>query len=302
VAPASLDRTAVLSTDSPAVPGILNIIRRTLRVWLAGDTVHWGAALAYYALASLAPLLLLLVGVAGRALDAPTAGPTIVRQLQPFIGSRGATVAETILREGSFPGFGSFKAIASVALLLVAGTAVFANLRAALNAIWGVKPARAGWRLALRTRLMAFLMILIVGSLVTASVGLSAVIAMLSPLAETWVPQWSFLIRLLDGAVSTVVLWLAFAAIFCILPDAQVALRDALVGALATALLFVIGKTLVGLYLSGSDIGSPYGAAGSIFVFLIWLYYSAQIFLLGATFTAIWAGARGCETGPGAGP
>ena len=277
---------------------VRDIARQTIKAWLSGDAVHWGAALSYYALFSLGPLLLLLVGTAGLVLDARTASATIINQLRPFFGTRGATVAETILREGSFPGFDSPKALVSIALLLLAGTGVFANLRGALNAVWSVRPVSGTLRNLARTRLSAILMMLTLGLLVLASVLLSTAVSVLAPYLEAQLPGGSWLVRALDLAVSTLFLWVAFAATYRILPDAQIAWRDVWVGALATAILFVVGKALIGLYLGRSDLGSAYGAAGSVFLLLVWLYYSAQIFILGATFTQVWARARGRDILP----
>lgn len=275
-----------------------SVVRRTFKTWFAGNAIHWGAGLAYYSLISLGPVLLLLVGTAGLVLDAGVAGRAIVGQLEPVLGRRGASVAETVLREGSFPGFNSPQAIVSILLLLVGATAVFANLRAALNAIWSVCPTGGGLRRLVRTRFVAFLMILVVGGLVTTSVVLSAVIALVTPWLELWFPGGSLVVSLLDFALSAVLLWVAFAAVFRILPDARIGWRDVWAGALATALLFSAGKFVLSFYLSHSNLGSTYGAAGSVFVLMVWLYYSAQVLLLGATFTQVLARARGRRIEP----
>ena len=278
--------------DRPA-GGIGRVARETLGTWTRSDAIHWGAALAYYALFSLGPILILMVGISGLVLDASTAGSALIRQLRPVLGSRGASVAETILAQGSFPGFGSLPALGSLALLLVAATAVFANLRGALNATWSVRPSTGPLRTVLRARLTAFTMILIVGLLVVASLALGTVTSVLAPVLERWVPGGQWLVQGLDALVSVLMLWLAFAAIFRVLPDVEIAWRDVWVGALVTALLFVVGKVLISLYLAQSDLASPYGAAGSTFLLLVWIYYSAQIFMLGATFTRVWARLRG---------
>lgn len=285
-------------TAAGRAPALKRILHETFFTWLTGDVIHWGAALAFYALLSLGPVLILLVGISGLVLDARTAGATIVSELRPVLGARGATVAHTILREGSFPGFGSLPALGSLALLLITSTALFANLRGALNAIWSVRPVTGTLRNVLRDRLAAFIMILIVGALLLASVVLGAATAVLAPYLKSWIPGGTLLVHVLAFAVSTGVLWLACAATFRVLPDGRVAWPDVWVGALATALLFVIGKFLIGLYLAHSNLASPYGAAGSVFLFLVWVYYSAQIFIFGATFTAAWARARGRSIRP----
>lgn len=285
--------------SSPEEPlGLPRILWRAILAWLSGGAMHWAATLAYFALISLGPVLLFVVGIGGRLLGADATGDTVVRELQPILGARGAAIAETILSEGTFPGFGSPAAIVSLVLLLVAATAVFANLRAALNAIWSVRAVTGTFRNLLRTRLIAFAMIVAIGVLILASTIMGTIVAVLAPYLEEWLPYGSLLARTLEVLSSTVLLWLAFAAIFHFVSDARIAWRDVWVGALFTALLFVLGKFLIGLYLARSDLASIYGAAGTLFVFLVWLYYSSQIFILGATFTREWVRGRGREIVP----
>lgn len=260
--------------------------------------MHWGATLAYFALFSLGPLLLLVVGIGGRILGADQTRETVVRQLQPVLGNRGASIAETVLNEGTFPGFGSLPAVLSLLLLLLTATAVFANLRGALNAIWSVRPVTGTFKNLLRTRLTAFVMILVVGALILASTVAGTTIAVLTPYLENWLPGGSLLVRALEIVSSVAVLWLAFAVTFRFVPDAHVAWRDLWVGALFTSILFVLGKFLIGLYLAQSNLDTLYGAAGTLFVFVVWLYYSSQILILGATFTREWARGRGREITP----
>jgi len=285
-------------TNAGQMLGLRDTLRETVRTWLRGDSIQWGAALSYYALFSLGPLLLLSVGFLGLVLDADAAGATIVRELTTLIGERAARVAETILREGSFPSFDSIEALGSALLLLVAATAVFVNLRRALNAVWSVRPIAGPVITMIRIRLTAFLIVLVLGVLIAVSVLLGAGAAYFAPVLERAFPYGGLLGRLLESAISLAVLWVGFSLIFRVLPDAKIAWRDAGLGGLVTAFLFTAGKLLIGIYLTRSDLGSAFGAAGSVFLFLIWLYYSAQIFLLGATFTAVWARARGREIEP----
>ncbi len=260
--------------------------------------MHWGATLAYFALISLGPVLIVMVGVAGRLLGADSAGDSVVRELQPVLGARGADIAQTVLSEGTFPGFGSPSALLSILLLLLAATAVFANLRGALNEIWKVRAVTGAFRNVLRTRLISFSMILVIGLLILTSTIIGTVVAVLSPYLEGLLPAGSLVARVLELLSSTVVMWLAFAAMFRFVSDARIAWRDLWVGSLFTAILFVLGKFLIGLYLAQSNLASLYGAAGTLFLFLVWLYYSAQIVLLGATFTREWVRGRGREIVP----
>ena len=279
--------------ERPTAQTFLGIVKLSFMEWLGEGVMHWGAALSYYTLFSLGPVLIFLVGTAGMFFDDAAAREQILSQLRLLLGSRGAEIADTILVQATFPGFGSVQALLSLLALLVGATAVFGNIQGALNDIWHVKPVTGTVRNALRTRLMAFVMILVLGGLVFLSFLVSAATSLLAPFIEARLPGGSLLVRALDFGVSTALLWLVFAAVYQVLPDARIAWRDVWVGGLVTAVLFAIGKLAIGGFLGRRDPGSVFGAAGSLFALLIWIYYSAQIFLVGASFTEVWARSRG---------
>jgi membrane protein len=290
--------TSYEPTEENAHIGIRRIAWRTLEHWLGGGIMHWGASLSYYTLFSMAPLLVFFTGIAGMLFDASATQAEILSQLRTVLGSRGADIAATVLRQASFPGFGSFASVLTLLLSIVGATAVFNNLQGALNEIWGVKPVTGTVRNALRTRLISFLMILMTGGLIIVFFVFSTAASVMMPFIEARLPSGSLLVKAVDFTLSTAILWLAFAAIYRWLPDVEIAWRDVAAGALTTAVLFVVGKILIGAFLGGRDIGSVFGAAGSLFAVMVWIYYSAQIFLIGACFTQVWAHSRGRSIRP----
>lgn len=294
-----------MTNDSPrsqhdADLGPLRIAWRTLDHWLGGGIMHWGAALSYYTLFSMGPLLAFITGTAGMLFDASATQTEILEQLRTVLGPRGADIAATVLRQASFPGFGSFASLFALLLSLVGATAVFNNLQGALNEIWDVQPVTGTVRNALRTRLISFLMILMTGGLILVFFLFSTAASVMMPFIEARLPVGSLLVKTVDFTLSTSILWLAFAAIYRWLPDVEIAWRDVAAGALTTAILFVVGKLLIGAFLGGRNVGSVFGAAGSLFAVMVWIYYSAQIFLIGACFTEIWARSRGRAIRPAA--
>jgi membrane protein len=271
---------------------------RSLEEWFEADVMHWGASLSYYTLLSLGPVLILLTTIAGALFDASEAQGEILSRLSILLGSRGAQVAETILREASFPGFRTWSSLLSMLVLLFAATVVFSNVQAALNDIWKFKVVGHTILNAIRTRATAFLMILVLGALIFAYLLFTTTVSVLVGVIEARLPWSSTVLRFGDAVISLVLLWLAFAAVFRVLPDVIIQWRDVVVGALATALLFTLGTELLGIFLARSDPGSMFGAAGSVFGLMVWIYYSAQVFLIGASFTKVWAEAEGREIVP----
>jgi membrane protein len=271
---------------------------RTLDEWLEADVMHWGAALSYYTLLSLGPVLLLLTSAAGTLVGTAEAQAEIVSQLTIVLGPRGADVAEALLDETSFPGLGSWSSLVSLLVLLIAATAVFSNVQGALNEVWRVKALSGTILNALRTRMIAFLMILVLGGLVLFFVLFTTAAALMLPVVEARVPWAPTLLRIADPIVSVIVLWIAFAAVYRVLPDVVIQWRDVIVGALVTAILFTLGKGVLGPFLARTNVTSMFGAAGSVFGLMVWVYYSAQVFLIGASFTRVWAEARGREILP----
>ncbi|MFO1468668.1 MAG: YihY/virulence factor BrkB family protein [Steroidobacteraceae bacterium] len=285
--------------DGSGLHGIYRLLRTTVLAWSGDYAPSMGAAISYYTVFSIAPLLLIVIAVAGLVFDRSTAQAQILAQLAALLGPVGERAIEEMLRGVAESQRSGLAAIIGTGALLIGATSVFGELQSALDRIWGVSPAQkaAGWWNLLRTRLLSFGMILGLGFLLAVSLALSAA---LSALGLWWGPVfdgWKYTLKTLNAVVSFGVLTFLFAMIFKFLPRARIAWRDVGIGAIVTALLFEIGKELIGVYLGTSGITSTFGAAGSLAVLLVWVYYSAQVFLLGAEFTRAFAHQRGSRRG-----
>lgn len=276
------------------------LLKTTVQEWVADEASLLAAALSYYTAISLAPLLVLLVVIIGFFLNQDTARTQLLEQLRSAIGTQGAQFLEIILENADQPGIASLAGVLSFLTLLWGSTNVFSQLQNSLNKIWDVepKPGRGIWA-TVQERLLSFSLVLGVAFLLLVSFVLSAALTALSGLGESWLPGLDWLWQLINFIVSFGVITLLFAAIYKVLPDAKVAWRDVWMGAAVTALLFTVGKTLLGWYLANA--GTTYGAAGSLIVFLLWVYYSAQILFFGAEFTQVYARAYGAGIQPSAG-
>ena len=273
--------------------------------WSDDYAPSMGAALAYYTTFSAAPLLLIVVSVAGLVFGRDAARGEIFSQLNGLIGEEGALAVQGLLQSVSKPAEGVLATLAGTAVLLIGATTVFAELQDALDRIWRapVRDRSSGLWSLLRARLLSFGMILGIGFLLMVSLVVSAGLA---ALGRWWAPVfggWELLAQGANVLISFGLITVIFALIYKIMPRVHVQWRDVWVGASVTALLFTIGKSLIGLYIGRSGVTSGFGAAGSLAVVLVWVYYSAQIFLLGAEFTWVYAhtfGSRRGEPRPGA--
>jgi membrane protein len=271
------------------------LFKEAVEAWMDDYAPSMGAALSYYTLFSIAPLLLIAVGVAGLVFGEDAARGEIFGQLRELMGDEGASAIERLLAAADKPEGGVIATAVGIAVLLLGAMTVFGELQNALDRIWRA-PARmksAGWWYLVRSRLLSFGMILGIAFLLMVSLVLSA---LLSALGRFWGPafrEWEALAHLIDVALSFGMVTVLFAMIYKFIPRVQIAWRDVWVGAAVTAVLFAVGKLLIGLYLGKSTVASAFGAAGSLAVMMIWVYYSAQIFLLGAEFTWIYAHAYG---------
>jgi membrane protein len=279
--------------------------RQAFDAWVDDYAPSMGAALAYYTLFSLAPLLLIAISVAGLVFGADAARGEIFAELSGLIGDEGAAAAQGLLQNVNKPAKGIVATAVGVATLLVGAASVFGELQNALDRIWRAPPRKGGglWSL-IRARLLSFGMVLGIGFLLIVSLLASAAIAAAGKLYSATFGGWAMLAEALNLVISFAVVTTLFAMIYKILPRVRIAWRDVWVGAAVTALLFAVGKSLIGLYLGRSGVASGFGAAGSLIVILVWMYYSAQIFLLGAEFTHVYAhlrGSRAAATGTAAG-
>ncbi len=259
--------------------------------WLADGVLSMGAALAYYTLFSLAPLLLIVVAVAGLVFGGDAARGEIQAQLNSLMGARGAGAVQDLLASLDQPAEGRAAAILGTLLLLVGATTVFAELQDALDRIWRVpaRPGASGWVALLRQRLLSFGLILAIGFLLTVSLVLSAGLATLQRWWNPMFGPWLDSAALVNAVVGFALVAALFAGVYKVMPRALVAWRDVWTGALFTAVLFTLGKMGIGWYVGRSGAVSGFGAAGSLVVVLLWVYWSAQIFLLGAEFTWVYA-------------
>jgi membrane protein len=275
------------------------IVVEAVSTWLAHSASSMGAALAFYTLFSIAPILIIALAVAGYFFGAHTAETELLSQLRDLTGSAGSDALRNLLASAQASEKKGLAAIVGVATLLIGATSVFGELQHALDVIWGVpggarahKRSAAWWQIV-RTRLLSFGMVLGVGFLLLVSLIASAVLAAFGAWLEERFPGIQIVLPLLDLAVSFGMTVLLFAMIYKYVPKEPIAWRDVWVGAAVTAFLFAVGKSLIGLYLGRSSFNGAYGAAGSLVVLLLWIYYSAQIFLLGAEFTRAFAYASG---------
>ncbi|KAM3090472.1 YihY/virulence factor BrkB family protein [Phormidesmis sp. 146-35] len=279
---------------------VVKILKDTVAEWSEDNVPLLAAALAYYTVFSLAPLLLIAIAIAGAVFGEEAAKGELIGQIQGLVGSEGAEAIQTMIANANKPGSGgTIATITGVVFLLFGASGVFGQLQAALNTIWEVKPKPGqGIGSFLQSRFLSFAMVLVIGFLLLVSLVLSAILAGISNLFGNFVPNLVIVGQLLNFVISFGVITMLIAAIYKFLPDVRVPWRNLWVGAGVTALLFNIGKFLLGLYLGSSSVGSTYGAAGSFVVVLIWVFYSAQILLFGAEFTQVYSKYRGTPIEP----
>jgi len=277
-----------------SLKSLWSLIKEAVSQWSEDFAPSMGAALAYYTIFSIAPLLVIAIAVAGFFFGQDAASGAIFAQLRGLVGDEGATAIQGLVKSASEPGKGAFAAIAGFVTLLLGATTVFGELQSDLDRIWDApKQEKSGLWGLLRTRLLSFGMILGIGFLLLVSLVLSAGLSALSHFWDSWFEDWEFVLQAINFLVSFGIVTGLFAMIYKILPRCAIAWKDVWVGAAVTSLLFSIGKLLIGLYLGKSSVTSGFGAAGSLVIVLVWVYYSAQIFLLGAEFTKAYAYSHG---------
>jgi membrane protein len=268
-----------------------HLLKITGKEWVANHASRLGAALAFYSILSLSPLFLLILAGTSAIWGAQEAQGHIIDQMNRVIGSEGADVVAKMLDAASTDKFtGVVAGFISVASLLISASAVFGELQDAFNIIWHA-PARVGQPIAsfLRERLLSIVMVIGSGFLLMASVFVSAALAAASHFVTGLVPTALVFMKLINFLVSSGIVVLLFAVIFKTIPDLNIPWKSVWPGSFLTAALFIIGKGLIALYLGHAGIGSSYGAAGSIVILLVWIYYSAQILFFGAEFTYIYS-------------
>jgi membrane protein len=277
------------------------IVKATFADWQEDEAPRLAASLAYYAIFSLAPLLIIVVAVVSFVYRGDTVDQ-IEAHLTSLMGADAARMVSRTIAQTNTTGEGLAATVIGIAAVLLGATGVFAELHTAMNKIWEVPASSApSWLAWMRERTLSFAMVLAVACLLVLSLALSTFISAASQYFSYMLPGAAFVWYVVDLVVSLSIITFLFAILFRYVPDIRVAWRDVWAGALATAVLFVIGKFLLGLYLGRSSVGSAFGAAGSILVILAWIYYSAQILFLGAEFTQVYASRYGSRIASGYG-
>lgn len=272
----------------------LGLIRETFKEYFADDAPRLGAALAFYTIFSLPALLILVIAVAGLAFGTDAAQGQIVAEVQGFIGEESAKTLQAVIESARKPEAGIIATLVGLVTLLIGATGVFGELEDALNIVWNV-PKKTGFNVLglIKSRFLSFTLILGTGFLLLVSLVVSAGIAAVGKYSNRLFSDTEILLQLGSTAISLTVITVLFAMIYKILPKVKVAWKDVWIGAFLATLLFTLGKSLIALYIGKSGVASTYGAAGSLVVILIWVYFSAQVFLLGAEFTQVYSRRHG---------
>ena len=269
---------------------IAYLLKVSSRNWLNHDADRIGAALSYYTLLSLAPLVLLSIAVGGMFFGSATTVHHLTQQVRDVAGNEAARLVESLAKEAAKPAPGSLASVVSMIMILVGASGVFAELRAALNKMWDIQTqAGAGWRGLIKQRLLSVGIVLAIGFLLVVSLIASAGLAALGKYFTSVLPVPAVVLEIVNMLISFVGIAFLFAMVLRYVPDVRVEWRHLWVGATISAVFFTIGKSLIGLYLGRAAVGSLYGAGGSVVVVTVWTYYSAQIFLFGAEFTWVYS-------------
>jgi membrane protein len=276
------------------------LLKETFQKWKQDRVPRLAAALSYYTIFSLPGLLLIVVAVAGFFLGQASVREDLLSQLASLVGDQGAEAVGTILENAGWDSdAGVFAVVVGLVTVVVGATGAFTQLQEALNTIWEVRVAPgAGIRRTFHKRVLSFSLILGIAFLLLVSLVISAALAGLGDYLEGLLPGATWLIEILNLVISFVVITVLFALMYKYLPDADIAWSDVFVGAVLTTFLFVVGKNALGIYLGRSSAASAYGAAGSLVLILLWIYYSAQILLFGAEFTQVYACKQGSRVVP----
>src|SRR6188768_2120358 len=278
---------------------VWQVVKETATAWDEDNVTRLAASLAYYTLLSIAPLIVLAVAVTGLAFGEDAARQHIAGELSGVVGGGAASAIESIVKNANTPGTGVFSLVIGVVVLLFGASGVFGELQAALNTVWDVapKPGRGIWGVV-KDRFFSFTLVVGVAFSLLVSLIVSAALTWVGQVFEHSLPGGAVVWQVLNFAISLAVVTALFALMFKTLPDVHVQWRDVWIGAAVTAGLFTLGKFLLGIYLGSAGVASAYGAAGSIIALVIWVYYSAQVLLVGAEFTEAYARRFGSRITP----
>ena len=270
------------------------LLKKTFAAWSDDYAPSMGAAIAYYTIFSIAPLLVIVTAIAGFVFSREAVTGELFGQIRGLVGDDGAKAIEALVQSASHSGEGTIAIVGGVIAMVFGATGVFSEIQTAIDRIWEVpkREQSSTWLELIRTRLLAFGMVLSIAFLLLVSLAVSAGIAAMGALWDFWIGGWEAVLQIVNSLVSLAIFTGVFAAMYRFLPRVEMRWRDVWLGAFVTAALFVVGKFLIGLYIGKSGLVSGFGAAGAIVTLLVWVYYSAQIFLLGAEFTWIYSQSR----------
>lgn len=274
----------------------ISLLQQAYKKWSEHNATRLGASVAFYTLLSFAPLLILMAAMIALVFDRETTHRTMIDQARQMIGPGGAQTVQSLLQGAQKPASGVFASVVAFITLLFGASGVFGELHDALNTIWDSQPEKqSGWFSVVKAKLFSFGMVLSVGFLLLVSLIISAALAFMGKFFGQVIPIPPPVLQGVNFLLSFAVVTALFALMFRYVPARRIPWRDVGVGAIGTALLFTVGKFLLGLYLGKASVGSAYGAAGSLVAVVVWVYYSAQIFFFGAEFTRVYADAHKTE-------
>lgn len=273
------------------------MLKDTVLSFIDDEALSKGAAIAFYTVTSIGPVLLIVVAITGLAFGHDAAQNAISTQLNGLMGQQTAEVIQTAIAGAAGKSSGTVATIIGIATLIATTTGVFGEMQSALNSIWKAKPHATTISRLIRARAASLGLVAALGFLLIVSLAVSAGLTAFGNYLDAIVPIGKLILPLLNFVVSLALLAVLFASIYKVLPDRRLEWRDVIIGAVVTSVLFTVGKSLIGWYLGSSAVASSYGAAGGLIVLLLWVYYSVQIFLLGAEFTKIFANLHGSKQG-----
>jgi len=268
------------------------IIKETVADYFEDNALSRSASIAYFTVFSIAPILVICIAIAGLVFGQGASQGAIVGQLRGLMGEPEAQAVQAMIASAGNKSSGIWATVIGVVTLLITATGVFGEMQSSLNAIWKAEP-KAGLTGMLKARAAGLGLVAVLGFLLLVSLVASAGLAALGGTLNSFIPGMKTILQVANFVVSFLMVAALFAAIYKMLPDRRLKWKDVIVGAVTTSLLFTVGKMLIGLYIGSSSVASSYGAAGALVIVLLWVYYSSQIFLLGAEFTKVWASHHG---------
>ena len=289
-----IGRTAIADArTTEAIKTGWQLLKETAVSYMADEALGRGAAMAFYAVTALAPVLLIMVAIAGLVFGDDAAQNALKGQFQSMMGAQSAEMLQGLIKNAGQKSSGIIATIIGVVTLLITASGVFGEMQSALNAIWNAKPEGTTISRLIRARAASLGLVAALGFLLMVSLLISTGLAALGDLVDAVLPFGQLILAALNFIISFGLISVLFAAIYKVLPDKRLLWGDVIAGAIATSFLFTIGKSLIGWYLGSSAVSSTYGAAGALIIVMLWTYYSSQIFLLGAEFTKVYARRHG---------